>query len=205
MHLLRGLRRDQTWECLPELRRGFCAAPDPADYTMAARRVRHQASAVGQARAPQIQRGGYRGAFGENQKYFAGAAIEILTARSSNVIASESKQSRAAAQKLDCFVAYAPRNDENLSRRKYRRLDFADADAIAVALAPAAHHQRIAVFKKCAFGALGQLDRLGAIPAYFEQAAALMFLRAADGARPQEIADIHSAAGGGVVHQLLHR
>src|ERR1700761_7347151 len=90
-------------------------------------------------------------------------------------------------------------------RRQNRALDFAEADAIAVALAPAAHDQRIAVFEKCSLGAAGKLERFGAVPTDLQQAAALLLLGAADGAAAQEITDIHGAAGGGVVHQLLHR
>src|ERR1700687_1531626 len=90
-----------------------------------------------------------------------------------------------------CFAS--PRNDRS-SRRQDRAFDFAKADAIAVALAPAAHDKGIAIFKKRPDDAARQLDRLGAVPAYFQKAAALVLLRAADGARPQEIADIHGAA-----------
>src|SRR6185437_889180 len=46
-------------------------------------------------------------------------------------------------------------------------------------------------------------DRLGAVTAYFEQAAALMLFRSADGAAAEEIADLHGATAGGVVYQLL--
>src|SRR6185312_5719807 len=90
-------------------------------------------------------------------------------------------------------------------RRQDGALDFAEADAVAVALAPAAHDQRIAVLEKGSLDAAFEFDRLGAVPAYFEQAAALMLFRSADGAAAEEIADIHGAATGGVVHQLLDR
>src|SRR6266481_2620198 len=82
---------------------------------------------------------------------------------------------------------------EKSLRRQNRALDRTEADAIAVALAPAAHHERIAVFQERAPGPALQLDRLGAIPADLQQAAALMFLRPGDGAGAQEIADIHRA------------
>src|SRR4051812_43800852 len=85
-------------------------------------------------------------------------------------------------------------------RRENRPLDLAEPNAITVALAPAAHHQRIAVFEKGALDAAGQLNRLGAVPADFQKAAALVLFRAGDGATAQEIADVHGAAGGGVVH-----
>src|SRR5215217_8540374 len=79
-------------------------------------------------------------------------------------------------------------------RRQNRPLDLAKADAIAVALAPASHHERIAIFQECPFHAARQFDWLGAVPADFKQAAALVFLRTGDGAAAQEIADIHGAA-----------
>src|SRR5436309_707162 len=69
-----------------------------------------------------------------------------------------------------------------LLRRHNRPLDLAEADAITVALAPAAHHKGVAVFQERALFAAGQFDRLGAVPADLQQAAALMLLRAADGA-----------------------
>src|ERR1700761_3962082 len=88
MHLLRGLRRVKTAECLPELRRRLCAAPDPAGKGMAGRRVRDQARAVGQARAPEIFTRGYRGALCTGEGYSAGGAVGP-----SSVIASAAKQS----------------------------------------------------------------------------------------------------------------
>src|SRR5689334_401302 len=90
-------------------------------------------------------------------------------------------------------------------RRQNRAFDLAEADAIAVALAPAAHEKRIAVFEERAPGTPVELERLGAVPADLQQAAALVLFGTGDGARPQEIADIHRTAAGGVVHELLHR
>ena len=52
--------------------------------------------------------------------------------------------------------------------RQDRAFDFAEADAIAIALAPAAHHERIAVFEKRPLDAISQSYRLGAIPADFK-------------------------------------
>src|SRR4029078_10874118 len=77
--------------------------------------------------------------------------------------------------------------------------------AIAVALAPAAHDQRTAVFEERSPDAAGQLNGSRTVPADLEETAALVLLGAGDGAGPQECADIHGAAGRGVVHQLLHR
>src|SRR5450631_4174956 len=69
MHILRGLRREQAAQCLPELRRRLCAAADPADTTVAAERVRHHAASLGQARASEFQSRGYRCTFGGDQGY----------------------------------------------------------------------------------------------------------------------------------------
>src|SRR3982074_3391551 len=43
MHVLRGLRRDQASQCVPELRRRFRAAADQAFTAMAARGLRDPA------------------------------------------------------------------------------------------------------------------------------------------------------------------
>src|SRR5215218_4016540 len=89
-----------------------------------------------------------------------------------------------------------PRDDDRAlsPRRQNRPLDLAEADAVTVALAPATHHERVAIFKKRPFHTCSQFDRLGAVPADFEQAAALILFRPRDRAAPQEIADIHGAA-----------
>src|SRR6516164_10760305 len=79
-------------------------------------------------------------------------------------------------------------------RRQDRSLDLTEADAIAVALAPAAHRERIAVFQERALDTASQLKRLGAVPADFQKAAALVLLRPRDGTAAQEVADIHRAA-----------
>src|SRR5882724_10653756 len=110
MHVLRGLRREQTAQCVPELRRRFRAASDPTRDGVAAGTVGCEAAAVGQARASVLQPRRYRGAFGE-------------------------------------VAGYSSRG--SLTRRRNRALDLAKADAIAVALAPAAHDERIAVFEEC--------------------------------------------------------
>ena len=52
----------------------------------------------------------------------------------------------------------------------------------------------VAVFEERALDAAVELDRLGAVPADLQQAAALVLLGAGDGAAAQEIADIHGAA-----------
>src|ERR1700704_4616678 len=94
----------------------------------------------------------------------------------------------------DCSLSLLAMTAESL-RRQYRAFDCAEADAVAVALAPAAQGKRIAVFEKRPDDAVRELDRLGTVPADLQEAATLVFLRAADGAAPQEVADIHGAAG----------
>src|SRR3954451_16101056 len=83
---------------------------------------------------------------------------------------------------------FAPRNDAERERasprRQNRPLDLAKSDAVAVALAPAAHHERIAVLQERPFHARRKLDRLGPVPAYLQQAATLVLLRPRDGATP---------------------
>src|ERR1700732_1350319 len=73
--------------------------------------------------------------------------------------------------RVRCFAS--PRNDRS-SRRQNRAFDFAKADAIAVGRAPAAHDKGIAIFEKRPDDAARQLDRLGAVPADFKKAAALV-------------------------------
>src|SRR4051794_18938319 len=102
---------------------------------------------------------------------------------------------------MDCFASLAMTN--NSLRRHNRPFDFTKTDAVAVALAPAAHDQRIAVFEEGSLDAAGQFNRLGAVPADLQKTAALLLVRTADGAAAQEIADLHRAAGRGMVHQLL--
>src|ERR1700761_7843211 len=105
---------------------------------------------------------------------------------------------------MDCFVAaLLARTTERSLRRDNRPLDLAEPHTITIALAPAPHHERIAVLQERALDAAVELDRLGAIPADLEQAAALIFLRPGDRAASQEITDIHRAAARRVMHQLL--
>ena len=50
---------------------------------------------------------------------------------------------------MDCFVASLLATAERIIARRHNRpLDLAKADAVAIALAPAAHDQQIAVFEK---------------------------------------------------------
>src|SRR5882672_3206961 len=106
MHLLRGLRRDQAAQCLPELRRRIRSPADPACQRMAAGTIGCEAAAVRQARTSVLQPRRYRGTFSEAEGYSAAGP---------------------------------------LARRRNRALDLTKADAIAVTLTPAAHHERIAV------------------------------------------------------------
>src|ERR1700722_14796727 len=77
MHVLRGLRGEQARQRLPELRRRFRGAPDPARERMAAGRMRHQARAVGQARTSEICDGRHRSALRAAEGCAAGRAIVI--------------------------------------------------------------------------------------------------------------------------------
>src|SRR6185437_2761667 len=104
----------------------------------------------------------------------------------------------------DCFASLAMTKGESLGRHN-RAFHLAETDAVAVALAPAAHHERIAVLQERALDAAVEPDRLGAVPTDLQEATALMLLGTRDGAAPQEIADVHRAAARGMVHQLLHR
>ena len=63
----------------------------------------------------------------------------------------------------------------------------------------------VAVFEEAAGLAIAQGQRRGSVPGEFQQAAALGLVVAADGARAQQVAHAHGAAGGGMVHQLLER
>src|SRR5438445_182577 len=78
MHVLCGVRRDEAVERLPELRRRFCATPDPADAAMAAGRLRDGTPAVGQACAPEVQPGGRRRALRGDQGRGAGEALGLV-------------------------------------------------------------------------------------------------------------------------------
>src|SRR6266704_5303731 len=109
MHVLCGLRREQTVQCVPELRRRIHRPPDPACDRATARRMRGKTYAIRQACASEIQPRRRRSTFGEAAQY----------------------SSRGS-----------------LARRRDRALDFTKPDAVAVALAPAAHHERIAVFEE---------------------------------------------------------
>src|SRR5579864_773733 len=86
----------------------------------------------------------------------------------------------------------SPRND-CLSRHD-RALDLTKADAISIALTPAAHRYRIAVLQKRPSDSASQLDGLRAVPGNLEQTAAFTFFRSGNRAGAQEIADIHRAA-----------
>ena len=87
---------------------------------------------------------------------------------------------------MDCFASLAMTEfngwRRNSPRRRNRPFDLTKTDAIAVTLAPAAHRERIAVLEERALDVAGEFDRLGAVPGDFQQTAALVLLRAGDGA-----------------------
>ena len=93
MHVLRGLRRDQAVQRLPELRRRLCAAADPPGRGMASRPLRRQASRLGQARSPVAQPA--------RDRRPVGTAAEYSTARP----LTRSFQRRALLQGNDVDIA----------------------------------------------------------------------------------------------------
>jgi len=78
MHLLCGLRGRETRQRLPELRRRFCAAADPAIAGMAAGRMERKTAAIRQARSPQICARRCNGALRATQRHSAGAALDRI-------------------------------------------------------------------------------------------------------------------------------
>jgi hypothetical protein len=77
VHVLRGLRRGQAAQCLPELRRRIRAAPDPARAGMAARIISCEAAAIGPAGPPVLWPRRCRRAFGADQGYSAAGALSF--------------------------------------------------------------------------------------------------------------------------------
>src|ERR1700761_9110025 len=77
MYLLRGLRRDQAVQRLPELRGRLRAAADPTREGVAAGRVRCEAGAIRQAGASELQPRGRRGALRASEGREAGGAVAI--------------------------------------------------------------------------------------------------------------------------------
>src|SRR5260370_37676915 len=123
---------------MPELRRRLRAAADQAFKGVAARGLRHQAVAVRQARASEIQPRGHRHAFGETAGYSAGGAVSCLTSSLRGAQRRSNPLSVSPSRETDCFASLAM---TVLFSGNNRPLDLAEADAIAVALAPAAHDQ----------------------------------------------------------------
>src|SRR5206468_9571205 len=78
MHILRGLRRDETVQRLPQLRRRLCPAPDPPRTGMAAGRVHDQADTVGPARASEVQPRGRGRALRTDTRRVAGGELNCL-------------------------------------------------------------------------------------------------------------------------------
>src|SRR4051794_30077950 len=90
----------------------------------------------------------------------------------------------------------------------YRRGDyapaFAETDAAEIrGFAPAAQHDFVAVFEKSAGVAARELEGLGASRRQFQQAAAILALRAGNGAAPDQIARPEIAPVGRVVRDHL--
>ena len=105
VHVLRGLRRDQAAQCLPELRRRFRAAADPARERMAARAIGREATSFGQACSSQLQPRRHRRAFGENSEYSTWGSLSCLY---SVIARSESDEAISSSSgSLDCFASLA--------------------------------------------------------------------------------------------------
>src|ERR1700694_441728 len=83
-------------------------------------------------------------------------------------------------------------------RRQNLAAHFAEADPIAVTLAPTGDDHLVAVFENRARRAAGKRQRLLPVPGELEQAAARIRRRTADRARAHEIADtrIEARRGG---------
>src|SRR6266446_8868289 len=79
VHVLRGLRREQTPQCVPELRWWFCPAANPAGQGVAAWTIGGEAVAVGQAGASVLQSRRYRRAFGAYSGYSARGSVSCLS------------------------------------------------------------------------------------------------------------------------------
>src|SRR6266478_1616568 len=107
---------------MPELRRRLRAAADQAFKGVAARGLRHQAVAVRQARASEIQPRGHRHAFGETAGYSAGGAVSCLT---SSLRGAQGRSNPLS--EMDCFASLAM---TALFSGNNRPLDLAEADAI---------------------------------------------------------------------------
>src|SRR5829696_4424907 len=93
-----------------------------------------------------------------------------------------------------------PRQDSrSFGPRAERRLDAPAHLAERVA----SQDHLVAVLEEGAGGAVRQLDRLGPVPAQFDQAAALVALGAGDGARREQVARAHARAVDGQMGNLL--
>ena len=118
-----------------------------------------EASAVGQARASEIQPRGCRRAFGAAEGYSAAGAVNYLVIVDSRASEAKPIHARSNARRSMVWIASSlallAMTERASLRRHDRPLDLAEADAVAVALAPAAHHQRIAVFEERALHAAG--------------------------------------------------
>src|SRR5262249_8954541 len=89
------------------------------------------------------------------------------------------------------------------NHRKNAPRDFAQADAVAVALTPTRQRQTVAVLQKTALLATGQRQRLAAAPRQLQQAAVRLRCRPANRPRRQHVAGPQVAAVDGVMRQLL--
>ena len=179
---------------------GFAPRPIRPAKQWRAGRVHRGAAAVGQARASQIQPRGRRGALREGTGRARGAALKLQR----HCERSEAIQS--CSLRLDCFVAsllamtkeITPPAGSCLRPRQTRRDSRRPGTSRAsTSESPSSRNVR--------FAPPG--NSTGSVPFQLisKQAAARILVGAADGAASQHVADVHGAAGRGVVHQLLHR
>jgi hypothetical protein len=87
MHVLRGLRRNRAPQCVPELRRRFCAKANSAENRMAPRPLGGETATFDDARASVLWPCGDRGKYGADRDDPAGSAL-ILSAGSETTISN---------------------------------------------------------------------------------------------------------------------
>src|SRR6516162_9931738 len=96
---------------------------------------------------------------------------------------------------------------EAVSRvRDYAPADLAEADQLTVrARGGGGNDDVVSVFEEGAPGAVGQVQRLGAVPGQFQEAAELSPFRAADRARGVQVPGAQRRAAAGEVGEHLRR
>src|SRR5690348_2962340 len=155
------------------------------------------AALSGRSRAISIRRAGLAAA---GRRRLGGG--RVLSAKADSLVES----SAIAAQPGRSHAAAAPRARMLYALaacRQYQAAHLAKADSVVVALAPAAHHDFVAVFEEGTGRAAFERERSLSIPGELEQASPRIRRRSADRARCHEIAVSLIAAGDGVMSALL--